>query len=269
VASSTTRDLFAISCEPNNPSNCFAAGGANIFIFSEGVIQHWDGANWSDSYNDVQIFVDRRFNDLSCPSTTCYAVAANGSIRRYDPGTGNWVDDPSNTTVQLNGVDCTADDNCWAVGNITGNNWNFDFRDAAVWTPSTAGATNQANQNLNAVSCADTNDCWAVGNADGNRYVLGHWDGTSWTPDPFGNGAQRDNLNAVHCLATDDCWAAGDYRNGGNIIHYDGTNWAYIGATVANNTDLNGVHFPSGAGGGGGGGGGTVTLIRWEEIIGN
>jgi hypothetical protein len=59
----------------------------------------------------------------------------------------------------------------------------------------------------------------------------------------------------------------GDYRNGGNVIHFDGSGWSYIGVgpSVTGNPDLNGVHFPSG----GGGGSGSVTLIRWQEIIGN
>ena len=267
VASSTTRDLFAISCEPDNPSNCFAAGGNIIFVFALSTIEHWDGTNWTNSYNNVQLFTDIHFRDLSCPSTTCYTVAANGSIRRYDPGSGNWVNDTSNTTVQLNGIDCTGDDYCWAVGDRTGNDWSLDFRDAASWTPVTVGVVNQARTDLNAVSCVDSNDCWAAGDNNGSRYVLGHWNGTAWTEDiSLSSGAQREILNAVHCLATDDCWAVGDYRNGGNIIHYDGTGWAYIGAAVANNTDLNGIHFPSGAGGGGGS---TVTLTRWEETIGN
>jgi len=267
-----THDLFAVSCEPNNPDNCYAVGGSttNFFGFltlTYGIIQRWDGISWSNVINQASTTTDWRFNDLSCPSATCYVVTTNGVIVRYDTGSGNWVNDVSNTAVPLNGVACTADDYCWAVGDLTGNNWSFDFRNAASWTPITVGATPQYRQNLNAVSCVDINDCWAVGNHDGSRYLLAEWNGASWTPFNFAVGAQRENLNAVHCLAGNDCWAVGDYRNGGNVINYDGVSWAYIGAAVANNTNLNGVHFPAGAGGGGGGG--AVTLIRWQEFISN
>jgi len=131
-------DLFAVSCEPNNPSNCFAAGGniftINIFFFSitititQGVIQHWNGASWSNVVDTNLRGPDWRFNDLSCPSTTCYVVMANGVILRYDTGSGNWLNDGSNTAVPMNGIACTANDYCWAVGNRAGNNWNLDFR---------------------------------------------------------------------------------------------------------------------------------------------
>ncbi len=272
VASGTGSDLYAISCEPNNPNNCFAAGETTFgfppfFFFSQAIIQHWDGTSWSNSVSFGFSFGGGwRLNDLSCPSAGCYAIADNGFIARYDPGGGNWVDDNSNTSIPLNGVSCTADDYCWAVGDRTGNTWNFDFRDTG-WTPLSQVVVNQARQNLNAVSCADSNNCWAVGDRRGNRSTLGLWNGTSWTPLIQNiSGSQTGNLTAVHCLAGNDCWAVGDYRNGGNVIHYDGANWTYIGAAVVNNTDLNGVHFPAGAGGGGGGG---ITLIRWQEIISN
>ncbi len=266
VPSNTTIDLFAVSCEPGNPDNCYAAGGNSSFFFSQGVIQNWDGSNWSNQVSIFQFFADWRFYDLSCPSATCYVVTANGVIGRFDPGSGNWVNDNSNTAIPLNGVSCTSDDYCWAVGNHTGNDWNLDFRNAGGWTPVTVGVNNQENQNLNAVSCVASDDCWAVANLDDSRYVLGHWNGTAWNPVTVTNGAQRDNLNAVHCLAGNDCWAVGDYQNAGNVIHYDGASWAYIGATVGNNVNLNGVHFPAAAGAGGSG---SVSVTRWQEIIGN
>ncbi|VAW76243.1 hypothetical protein MNBD_GAMMA15-1600 [hydrothermal vent metagenome] len=274
--SNTGFDLLAISCEPDNPDNCFASGGFGFtgtsFSFGWGIIQRWNGGTWTNIVDTTFQLSDWRFNDLSCPSTTCYVVTANGLIGRYDPGIGNWVNDISNTGAPLNGISCTADNYCWAVGTFTntagpGGDWNLDFRNAANWTPITVGVNNQSAENLNSVSCVDNNDCWTVGNRSGSRYVLGNWNGVSWTATPYSNGAQREDLNAVHCLASNDCWAVGNYRNGGNIIHYDGASWAYIGATVANNTDLNGVHFPSGAGGGGGGS--LVTLTRWQEVISN
>ncbi|GEM_PF-2292529 len=262
-------DLFAVSCEPGNPDNCFAAGANRFFGLSLAIIQRWNGTTWSNSafvFNSG----DWRFYDLSCPSATCYVVTANGVIGRFNPASGNWFNDTSNTTVPLNGIACTTNNYCWVVGNRTGNNWNFDFIPDAVtsWSPLTLGVTGLQKRNLNAVSCVDMNDCWAVADHGGSNYVLGHWNGLSWSPQLVGNSAQRENLNAVHCLAGNDCWAVGNYRNGGNVIHYNGASWAYIGAPVTNNVNLNGVHFPPGAGGGGGGGS-SVSVIRWQEIIGN
>ncbi len=246
--------LQGVSCAPNNPNFCVAAGTGSFFGFPIGVVASWDGSNWAVA--STAFFRDYR--DVSCPGTTCYLVTTGGRIDRYNGATT--VNDNSGTNVAMNGIDCTSATDCWAVGNRTGTNWNLDFRNNSGWTPLTVGVNNQANQNLNAVSCANGSDCWAVG----NRYVLGHWNGTAWSQRTLGNGAQRDHLNAVHCLSVNDCWAAGDYRNGGNIIHYDGSTWSYVGAAVAANTDLNGVHFPSSAGGGGNS---AVTLVRWQEII--
>ena len=261
--SNTTFDLFAVSCEPDNPNNCFAAGGDA----SQGVIQYWDGLVWAPSAV-ASAPDDSQFNDLSCPSTICYAVMDSGDIDRYNPGTGNWSDDASGTTVPMNGIDCTADNDCLAVGDTSGNNWNYDVRDSGGWTPGTLAISGSGTlkRDLNAVSCINTNDCWAAAERAGNNYLLGYWNGSTWSPQVI-SGAQRERLNGVHCLATDDCWAVGDYRSSGNVLRYDGSNWSNSLVTVAADINLYGVHFHSG--GGGGGGSGAVTLIRWEEIIGN
>ncbi|HHH42622.1 MAG TPA: hypothetical protein ENK49_00645 [Gammaproteobacteria bacterium] len=254
--------LQGVSCAPNNPNFCVAVGTGSFFGFPIGVVARWDGSTWSVVNSGLSTLF-RRYLDVSCPDTLCYLVSSNGRIDRYN-GT-SIINDGSRATVSMNGIDCTSATDCWAVGNRTGNNWNLDFRNGGGWTPLTVGVNNQANQHLNAVSCANAGDCWAVGNRDGNRYVLGHWNGSAWSQFTLGNGAQRDHLNAVHCLSVNDCWAAGDYRNGGNVLHFDGSTWSYVGAAVTTNTDLNGVHFPPGAGSSGSNS--AVTLVRWQEII--
>jgi len=263
VASGTTYDLFSVACEPNNPNNCFASGGSIFawffFTWYRGVIQSWDGAGWSNSVDSGWNFSDWRFFDLACPSAVCYVTTANGVIGIY---LGGWFDDNSNTSIPQNGIDCSSDDDCWSVGDRSGNNrFSFDRRDAGGWTPSTLDS-NRA-EDLRAVSCADINNCKAVGDRRGGRFTIVSWNGAGWTVESF-NHSQRENLNGVHCIAANDCWAVGDYRNGatGNSLHWDGVSWTYIGTPVTE--DLNDVFFL-----GAGAGSNAVTLVRWQEVISN
>jgi len=252
--------LNAVSCAPSNPDYCVAVG--NWFGFF-GIVIEWNAGSWPVTRADLF----RNYLDVSCPGTTCFVTSSSGAIYRYTTG-GALTNDGSGTNVSMNGIDCISNTDCWAVGNRSGGNWNFDQRNTSGWTPFTVNVSNAAYQNLNAVSCVNASDCWAVGNDDGPRYVFGQWDGATWneyTLDTTINPDPRDNLNGIHCISSTDCWAVGDYRTASNVVRYDGTDWAYFG-TALGNIDLNDVHFPSG---GGGGGNSAVTLIRWQEIIGN
>jgi Tfp pilus assembly protein PilX len=258
--SSTTFDLFAVACAPDNPAHCFAAGGLTSFIFNWGVIQYWNGGNWTDSANVFAFLSDIHFKGLSCPSTVCYAAAGNGYITSYNSG---WTNDISGTGISMNGIDCWSETDCWAVGNNSGNNWNLNRRTAAGWNPQTYNAGGNANVPLNSISCVASNDCWAAGNYDSNRFVFGHWNGTGWSETTLNLPAQREDINGVHCATSSDCWAVGDTRNGNwTILHYDGSAWNYTSATLPGAVNLHDVYI---AGGGSGGGG--VSLLNWTEVV--
>jgi hypothetical protein len=249
-------NLTSVACEPANPSYCVAVGSA--FGGFLGVVYRWNGANWAITDADF----GRTYTDIVCPGSTCYVTSTSGAIYRYNPSLiPRLANDNSGTSVSMNGIDCTSSTDCWAVGNRTGNNFNFNRRTLGGW----AGVTLQANsdhEDLLAVSCADANNCKAVGKQKGSRYTVVSFNGAGWSVESFQDTSNRADLNGVHCIAANDCWAVGDVRAGWSIVRYNGVNWSYSGSAVANPENLNDVYVS-----GSGGGGSAVTLIRWTEQV--
>jgi len=258
VSAVVNRNLYAVSCAPLIPSDCYAVGHSPfIFGLFWGSTMHWDGGAWSDTGGFAWLDT---YSDIACPSTNCFSVMRGGSIRQSSTAWGTVFND----TTPLNGIDCVANDQCWAVGDLSGNNYSFVRNNGGSWNAQTVFAPNQARSNLNAVSCTAVDDCWAVGDRDNSRYVVVHWDGSTWNEFSFQSGQHRENLNGVHCASASDCWAVGNQRNGWNLIHYDGSGWSYIGSSAAGGENLNDVYLSSS-----GGAGGAVSLVRWREVVAN
>jgi len=258
VTSGTNAVLLGVSCQPFTATNCYANGVTLLFgFFPIPYSTHWNGSNWVDAGGSG--FFDY-YTDVSCPSATCFSVLSGGSVQASSPSWGTVF----NGTIALNGIDCAAADECWAVGDLNGNRYYLVRYSSSNggWSSVSVPAPNNARTNLNAVSCSAVNDCWAAGDVGSGRYVLVQWDGASWTPRAFQNGQHRANLNGIHCTSGSDCWAVGDQQNGWNLIHYDGTSWSYVGSAAATPQNLNDVYL-SGAGSTG------VSLVRWQELINN
>jgi hypothetical protein len=135
---------------------------------------------------------------------------------------------PTSITVQLNGVSCVNDADCWAVG--------YDYLPATGVTQAlieqwngkswkiVPGPTlpNSGSSVLNGVACISADDCWAVGDsiaAGGNPETLieqdtgGGWSVVSYSasaPGPVTNAS----LSAVTCAGSGDCWAVGSVNDG-------------------------------------------------------
>ncbi len=248
-----------VSCEPVNPSNCYAVGLDIAFKGrSDTETMHWDGTGWT---NNGGVYLFNYYEDISCPDANCYAVAINGDAVTSSSG---WGDDFLNAAEAQHGVDCFSSVDCWSVGdNPSNNTFRFYRRNGGGWSPVSLNS-NRA-EILRSVSCANTTNCKAVGDRRGGRFTITSWDGSNWTVESF-NHNNREDLQGVHCASLDNCWAVGKYRAGratGNSLFWDGATWTYVGTPVLD--DLNDV-FVLGAGGGGGGG---VSLVRWQEVINN
>jgi hypothetical protein len=198
------------------PADCWSAGYAGSVtddtfkITNE--MQHWNGQKWSN-----------------------VTVPQPG-------GTG------PGTYTGLNGLSCTAVDNCWAVGvqgNLSGSStylnealhWNGK-KWSHVKTPEPDGVASGADNELIGVNCVGAKDCWAVGSYQGGDEILNeilHWTGTKWTvtsaPDPGGTSSMDQNeLFSVRCVSAADCWTVGYAQPTGNpeageILHWTGTKW--------------------------------------------
>ncbi len=253
VLSNTTGLLLGVSCDAGD--FCYSVGAQLIFGFLPiANTRHWNGSAWIPG-NGTAFF--NYYSDVSCPSSNCYATMGDGSVRQSTTSWGTVF--PG--TITLNGIDCKAANDCWAVGNLSGNNFYFVHYDGTSWSSQLQSAPNNEREDLNAISCATANDCWAVGNRKNSRYILVQWDGSNWSRNPLQNGQHREDLNGVHCPTSNECWAVGVQRNGWNIIHYDGTSWNYFGSGASGTENLNDVFVFSG--------GGSVSLVRWQEQISN
>ncbi len=254
------RHLQGVACPPLTATACQAVGYRAIGPFFQlGAALRWNGANWQDTW----VFMPfNQFNDVACTSATCFGVSQWGAVR---DASLSWAQVyPSGFGASaLNGIDCPADDQCWAVGALSGNDYFFVRYSGGTWSPVTEPAPKKARANLNAVSCAAVDDCWAVGDREKNNYVLVHWNGSGWTENSLKSGKHRADLKGVHCSLPTDCWAVGVQRNGWNLIHYDGVSWSYIGAAAPGGENLNDVYLS------GGGGASGVSLVRWREQVAN
>lgn len=261
VTSGTNGMLRGVSCDASD--SCYSVGARVAFGFPiTGNTRFWNGITWTAGGGDS---LPDYYSDVSCTSSNCYSTRSGifssaGSIRQSATSRGTVF----TGTTRLNGIDCAAINNCWAVGNLSDNNYYFVHYDGVSWTSQTAAAPNQVRQNLNAISCASSSECWAVGDRQNNRYVLVHRVGDNWIANSsyLQSGQHREDLNSVHCPTSNECWAVGVERNGWNIIRYNGTDWSYTGSTAPLPGDLNDVFVFSGNGGG-------VSLVRWQEQISN
>jgi hypothetical protein len=208
--------LSAIRC--NSARNCWAIGSfgtiaAGGALFNEAL--HWNGHKWSqvgvpdpggdtsDSFNALQ--------GLSCTSAAnCWATGSEGNSGS-SPVTLNqalhwnghkWsaasTPQPDGTLTNfsnvLTNVNCSAPDNCWAVGYIG----NVDFNapvlnevlhwDGMHWSvasvPSPGGLDADDHSFLYGIRCTSPTNCWAVGQAQpfgaDDQSQLIRWNGVSW-----------------------------------------------------------------------------------------
>ncbi|HKP51562.1 MAG TPA: S-layer homology domain-containing protein [Chloroflexia bacterium] len=160
------------------------------------LIEHWDGTTW---------------------------VAVPGP----DVGSGS---------SYLFGVDATAPNDVWAVGNLfaSGNQTFIIHWDGSQWTIVPSPSPGTYTRQLSAVTALAPDDAWAVGYyqdiADNVRRTLTlHWDGTSWSVVPSPSVGPADNeLLGVEAVASDDAWAVGYGGNNPLILHWDGTSWSAV-----------------------------------------
>ena len=153
--------------------------------------------------------------------------------------TGAWRIIPSPSPSKdnyLNGVACTASNNCWAVGyynpdNATGSKTLIEHWDGASWKLVSAPDPLLGDE-LQAVTCSSVVDCWAVGGQGGfGSTVIEHWDGAAWSAIASPNTSDGGWFNAVTCASASDCWAVGGHArlswqgSGTLIAHWDGVRW--------------------------------------------
>lgn len=257
--SSGTIDYSSVACIDNDPNLCYAAGSTVFIFFPIAIIQRWNGA-WS---NAQTLLANFDYQDLDCSTGRCYAVADSGRVDYSDGGA--WTNDASGISNSLNGISCTSDAICWAVGNgLNGPNAYAIYGRNAGGAWSSSSVPLNPSRDLHDVDCFAPNQCWAVGERrSGNAFSFAYRNGANWAADAPNLGGAED-LNGVSCSSAGQCWAVGD---DGVTLFWDGSAWegdTWVVTPSGVTAQLNDVYF---LGNDSGGGTSAVTLVRWRELI--
>jgi hypothetical protein len=217
----------------------------------EGVIEHWNGTEWSAvppapliTSTVIMLAIDATGPDDVWIAGHRAALKNSRPLLEHWNGTQWQVVSVAGTleddSYVLFGIDAITPTDAWAVGYVatsTGSDTFVVHWDGTEWqvVPSpNGGALSNALYDVSAVS---PNDVWAAGRyrlPDGTYQPLTmHWDGATWTSVPAPSGSKDiHNVRGVKAIAPDDVWLVGNYLEGGFFrtltMHWDGTQWSVI-----------------------------------------
>ena len=243
--------LESVSC--TGPSFCMAVGTGP----DQGSVlaESWDGATWTVSLAAAVGPYPSSLTSVSCTSPDrCTAVGATGTspstsaplVETWDGSawTGTTVGGAPPLT-QFDGVSCTADSFCLAVGSGSGQVFAARW-DGTTWTEAPLTVPDDTSD-LQSVSCSTSTDCVATGSQSvcppglgclSSAPVVAVWDG-AWTLPavPNGNGTF---VRPVDCPApTATCVAVGASNDPSGLSTdsvaetRDGTTWTVVpGPTI-------------------------------------
>ena len=244
--------LTGVSC--TSATACTAVGSYSPGSTSLPLAERRDGSTWTiQPMPTPSTATFSTLTAVSCTSvTSCTAVgsyiAGSGSAtlaERWD-GTG-WTIQPTPAPVsggpfqELDGVSCTSDTACTAVGESINFQTNANTALVERWdgTSWTAEPTpTPGGRRLHGVSCSSATACTAVGGSADGSTLAEVWDGSTWTVQPTpGTGL----LQGVSCTSTTACTAVG-YSGAGTLAErWDGSAWTIQPTPAVSNAQLLGV----------------------------
>lgn len=196
----------------------FRNGNAFTNVGAKVLIDHWDGAAWSQ---------------VATPAT------------------------PQNTAL-LNAASASSATDAWAVGRTQTNKSSFEALalhwNGTAWSVSPSFTAAMATTVTTGVADISPADAFAIGSNNSiPRGHLAHWDGTAWSgvtvPLPP-NAATNTTLDAISASGPSNVWAVGTFLDSVNqqfepfSIHFNGTKWAVGPAPVSGGT-LNAIQANS------------------------
>jgi hypothetical protein len=227
----TYTQMSGVSC--TSVSACTAVGFYDDKTGIHTLAERWDGSRWAIQPSGT---TNGGFNAVSCASATlCVAVGRSGSGQLAETWNGSsWTFSLGGTWSgatldSLNGISCTADGGCIAVGYTQNASGVFTLgvqrTTTGIWKLlSTINPSATANV-FNGVSCSSNGGCLAVGDYQDFRGVndtLGEqWSGNNWSVEvtPVPVAGSPSFLEGVSCSSPDTCTAVGLYRNlSGTIV---------------------------------------------------
>jgi hypothetical protein len=179
-----------------SPTNVWAVGGYSPYpesSASQPLTEHWDGSAWT------------------------FVKTPKGP--------------PDSYVNFLTAVSAVSQDDVWAVGSISDQEWWRTWTvhwDGSSWThvrsPNTDGPFSI--NVFGGVAAVAPDDVWAVGSNDtvAAEPLIEHWDGSRWSLVPTDHLASAYDLLAVSAVSATDVWAVGY----GSTAHWDGSTWTAI-----------------------------------------
>ncbi|GCE29609.1 hypothetical protein KDA_50930 [Dictyobacter alpinus] len=183
-----------------SPTNIWAVGTTyiNTIVPFQGLIEHWDGKQWSN-----------------------VPAAANTKVL--------------NGVFALSANNIWAVGSQVVSGHSSRSNTNIIHWDGTQWSNLSAGAFPFIEGELTSITGTGVNNLWAVGYQVAKQApIIVHWDGSTWSnvdSPSSGNGIQQ-TLSSITAVAPNDIWAVGaSVKNSvstGLIVHRDGAKWSIV-----------------------------------------
>jgi hypothetical protein len=232
--------------------------------------ERWNGSTWAiQPTPNPQRILDQLMGVSCTRPSSCIAVGwyvdpAHGDdfplAMRWDGRTWKTLPTarpPGAQITILNGVSCSAANQCTAVGYyfpqapLNGYATLVERWNGSVWSiqPSPNHETNFGDNYLQGVSCPSATACTAVGYANtggGNGpsvSVAAQWNGSVWrlTPTPQPAGSATTKLSSVSCSSPAACLAVGTSASASLIEAWNGTAWSLRSNPVSAGSPSNGL----------------------------
>jgi len=204
----------------------------------QGLIEHWDGTNWSVAALLPQGTL--LLGVAAQSSRDVWAVGQNIAQTLVEHWNGRrWVAVPSpngGTYSGLQAVCVVSRNDAWAVGFSIPYVYILMHWDGISWSLVNGPPANSSA--LFSLKAFATDDVWAVGwkDYDGNQFTAStftlHWDGTAWSEVPSPNVDDANYLSAVDGATPNDVWAVGSTNLRGLALHWDGAVWTVVPTPV-------------------------------------
>jgi hypothetical protein len=212
----------------------FPAGDDGWAVGENGVIAHWNGAEWTETRSSTQ----QTLNAVAFLSTeNGWAAGEGGQILHWDGAAWSIIREfqwrragGGATFHRIDALAFPSSVDGWAAGSAEGGDtlqpWMLHWN-GITWDEVPLFVDGSPCKcSLSAMDFRAADDGWAVGG--GEQALILHWDGQSWTS---ALGAEGYRLLAVQALGADDVWAAGvsetadETLPGGLALHWNGKTW--------------------------------------------
>ena len=202
------------------------------------LVEHWDGAGWTQSTalrggSELRAVTAISRDNLWAVGSSVTA----GPLAQHFNGTswsGFRLPNPNERTgSELNAVSASSAKDVWAVG-WTGPHTHTltEHFNGRVWK--VVPSLQTPGTKLMGVAAVTRRNAWAVGSlavkTKNSRLLVEHWNGSSWRRVPTSNpSGPEDELIAISARSARDIWAVGDHRSAGQtrplVLHWDGSRW--------------------------------------------